>query len=302
YAAIKALSAWPDAAPASDLLDVARSAGNQTHRVLALRGFIDLIDAAALPADRKLAHYREAMQLAEQDAEMKKVLSVLSGLDTVEAFHMAMSHLDNPSLKDEAALAACRIAQQIYAVKGRQVKGDLERIAAADVGDSTKRQAKEILQNINKVEFYVMDWEVSGPYVQKGKNYAALFDIAFAPETDGGENAKWRKMPAGTDPAQPWFLDLLKALDGGEQRVAYLRTRLEWPAEQRVTLRIGSDDGVKLWINGRLVHANNVARGFAPDQDSAAATLRKGENTILMKITQNSMPWGASLRIEHESR
>ena len=300
YAAIKALSTWPDAAPAGDLLDIAKSAEDQIHRVLALRGFIDLIDAAALPSDQKLAYYSQAMQAADQDAEKRKVLSVLASLDTLDAFKMAMYRLDSPSLSGESALAACRIAQKIYASRGRQIKGDLERIIAADVSDSTTQQAREILQNINKVEFYVTGWEVSGPYVQKGKNYAALFDIAFAPEIDGGKNAKWRRMPAGTDPAQPWFLDLLQALDGGEQRVAYLRTKLEWPAEQRVTLRMGSDDGVKLWVNGRLVHANNIARAFTPDQDSATATLRKGENVLLMKITQNNMPWGASLRIEHQ--
>jgi HEAT repeat protein len=306
YAAIKALSAWPDAAPAGDLLAVAGSANSQTHRVLALRGFIDLIDAAALFADQKLAHYQQAMQLARQDAERKKVLSVLAGLDTLDAFQMAASHLDNQSLKNEASLAACRIAQRIYTSKGRQLKDDLERIVAADVGDSTKRQAREILQDINNVKFFVTDWQVSGPYVQKGKNHSELFDVRFAPEIDGGDSAKWRKlvpsavegMPAGTDPDQPWYLDLLKALDGGEQRVAYLRTRLQWPAGGRVRLRIGSDDGIKVWVNGQLVHANNVARGFAPDQDSAAATFKKGENIILMKVTQNSMPWGASLRIE----
>lgn len=298
YAAIKALIAWPNAAPAGDLLEVAGSANNQTHRVLALRGFIDLIAAAALPADQKLAHYRQAMQLACQDAERKKVLSVLAGIDTLDAFQMAASHLDNPSLKNEAALAACRIAQRIYTSKGRQIKDDLERIAQADVSDSTKRQAREILQSINEIKSFITEWEVSGPYVQKGKNYSALFDVRFAPEIDGGSGAKWRKMPAGTDPAQPWYLDLLKALDGGEQRVAYLRTKLQWPAEQRVTLRIGSDDGVKVWVNGRLAHASNVSRSFAPDQESATVTLKKGENIILMKVTQNNMPWGASLRIE----
>ena len=77
-----------------------------------------------------------------------------------------------------------------------------------------------------------------------------------------------------------------------------MQTRLQWPAAQRVTLRIGSDDGVKVWVNGRLVHGNNATRSFAPDQDSATVSLKKGENTILMKVTQNNMPWGASLRIE----
>ena len=77
-----------------------------------------------------------------------------------------------------------------------------------------------------------------------------------------------------------------------------MQTALEWPAAQRVTLWIGSDDGIKVWVNYRLVHANNVTRSFARDQDSATVTLKKGENIILMKVTQNNMPWGASLRIE----
>ena len=300
YAAIKALSAWPNTAAAEDLLRVVRSMTNRTHRVLALRGYIDLIDAATLPAAQKLEGYQQAMELASQDAERKKVLSVLAKLDTLEAFRMAMSNLDETSLKNEAVLAACVIAEKIDMTKGHQIKGGLEKITEADVSDSITQQAREILQSINKVKYYVMDWEVSGPYVQEGKNYSALFDIPFAPEIDGGKGAKWRKMPAGTDPGLPFYLDILKALNGGEQRVAYLRTKLQWPAERQVKLWIGSDDGNKVWVNGKLVHANNVARAFTPDQDSATVTLKKGENNIMMKITQNNLPWGASLRIEEQ--
>jgi hypothetical protein len=257
-----------------------------------------LIDSAPLPADQKLDHYRRAMQLADQDAEKKKVLSVLGTLDTLGAFQMAASLADDAALKNEAALAACVIAEKIYTTQGRQIKGELERIAAADLSDSTREQAWDILGKIEQVKYYVMDWEVCGPYFEEGKNYSALFDIPFAPEIDGGKDAKWRKMPASEDAAQPYYLDLLKALNGGEQRVAYLRTKLQWPKEQQVKLWIGSDDGCKVWVNGELVHSNNVPRAFTVDQDSAAATLKKGENVIMMKITQNNMPWGASLGIE----
>jgi len=298
YAAIKALSVWPNAAVAGDLAKVVRSTDNRTHRVLALRGYIDLIDASALPADGKLEHYARAMELAREDAQKKKVLSVVAGVETMDAFEMAMSRLDDSSLKNEAALAACVIAQKIYATKGRQIKGDLEKIVNTDVGESIRQQAWEMLQSINKLKNYLTDWEVSEPYFVEGKDHAALFDMPFAPEIDGGKDAKWRRMPAGEDPAQPYYLDLLKTFNGGEQRVAYLRTKLQRPREQQVKLVIGSDDGNKVWVNGELVHSNNVARGFTVDQDSAAATLKKGENIILMKITQNSMPWGASLRIE----
>jgi len=298
YAAIKALSAWPNSAAAEDLIKVARSSSNQTHRVLALRGYIDLVDASELSSRQKLEHYQIAMELADGNSEQKKVLSVLAKLSTLEAFRMAMSKLDEPSLKNEAAQAACVIAEKIYTTKSRQIKVDLEKIAEANVGESITKQAIEILQNINKVKYYIMDWEVSGPYMQEGKNYNALFDIPFEPEINDGKGAKWRKMPTGTDASQPFYLDILKALNGGEQRVAYLRTKLQWPAEGQVKLWIGSDDGNKVWVNGKLVHANNVARAFTPDQDSATVTLKKGENIIMMKITQNNMPWGASLSIE----
>jgi hypothetical protein len=298
YAAIKALSVWPNIAAAEDLLKVVRSTSNRTHRVLALRGYIDLVDAASLSAAEKLERYQQAMELADRDSEKKKILSALAKLDTLEAFRMAMSKLDEPSLKNEAAQAACVIAEKIYTKKGRQIKGELEKITEANVSESIAQKAGEILQNINKVKYYIIDWEVSGPYTQEGKNYSVLFDIPFEPEINGDKGAKWRKMPTGTDPSQPFYLDLLKALNGGEQRVAYLRTKLKWPAERQVKLWIGSDDGNKVWVNGKLVHAKNVARAFTPDQDSAMVTLRKGENIIMMKITQNNMPWGASLRIE----
>ncbi|MDH4240428.1 MAG: HEAT repeat domain-containing protein [Phycisphaerae bacterium] len=298
YAAIKALSSWPNIAAAGDLLGVVRSTTNRTHRVLALRGYIDLIDADSLPVAQKLERYQQAMELADRDSERKKVLSVLAKLDTLEAFRMAMSKLDETSLKNEAALAGCVIAEKIYTTQGHQIKGELEKITEADVSESITQQARQILQSINKVKYYVTDWEVSGPYMQEGKNYSALFDIPFAPEIDGGKGAKWHKMSTGTDESQPFYLDLLKALNGGEQRVAYLRTKLQWPAERQVKLWIGSDDGNKVWVNGKLVHVNNIARPFTPDQDSATITLKKGENIIMMKITQNNLPWGASLSLE----
>ncbi len=298
YAAIKALSVWPNDAPAGDLAKVVETTKNRTHRILALRGYIDLVDSASLPVEKKLEHYRRAMQLADQNTEKKKVLSSLARLDSPAAFETAASLVDDAALKDEAALAACAVAQKIYTSKGQQIKGQLEKIVAADLSDSTRQQAWDILGGIEQVKYYVSDWEVSGPYLQEGKDYSALFDTAFAPEIDGGKDAKWRRMPAGTDPAQPYYLDLLKALNGGEQRVAYLRTKLQWPKEQQVKLWIGSDDGNKVWVNGKLVHSNNVARAFTVDQDSAAAALKKGENVIMMKITQNNLPWGASLRIE----
>jgi len=103
-------------------------------------------------------------------------------------------------------------------------------------------------------------------------------------------------LPVGFDPKQPWRFDLLKFL-GGEQRVAYVRTRVHSEREQPARLELGTDDGVKAWLNGRLVHANNVARPLAVGSDTAEVTLQPGWNTLLLKITQNNLGWEFCARL-----
>ena len=103
-------------------------------------------------------------------------------------------------------------------------------------------------------------------------------------------------MPAGPDPSRPGVLDLLK-LYGGEQRAAYLYTRVHCDGRKQARLEIGSDDGVKVWLNGSVVHANNVARPLTPGSDNVNITLHQGWNLLMLKITQNNLPWEFCVRL-----
>ena len=52
-------------------------------------------------------------------------------------------------------------------------------------------------------------------------------------------------------------------------------------------LTAGSDDGIKVWVNGSVVLSNDVYRVFVADQDlSSAFTLEPGWNRLLVKETQ----------------
>jgi penicillin V acylase-like amidase (Ntn superfamily) len=141
--------------------------------------------------------------------------------------------------------------------------------------------------------YYLTDWEVAGPYMQKDKNCTELFDIPLGQELPGTE-VPWRLMPMGQNQV---YLDLSGALNGGEQRVAYLRTQIESTEETLTRLEIYSDDGVKAWLNGKLVHANNVMRGISPKPDMIEVTLKKGTNQLMLKVTQNIGPWGTIVRL-----
>ncbi len=94
---------------------------------------------------------------------------------------------------------------------------------------------------------------------------------------------------------RPWAIDLKRTF-GGQNCVAYLRTNV-WSRQALVAqLGLGSDDGIKAWLNGELVHANNVSRGVQPDADKVKVALNKGLNTLMLKVTQGSGDWGACAR------
>jgi hypothetical protein len=62
-------------------------------------------------------------------------------------------------------------------------------------------------------------------------------------------------------------------------------------------LLLGSDDGVRVWINGRLVHSNPAYRGAYPDQDRVAVALDAGWNTVLVKVLQGAGGFGLYVRL-----
>ena len=296
YVAIQALSNWPTGEPKDQLLRVARTADSNTHKVLALRGYIDLIGRDISSVDEKIEMYNTAMDLANGTAEKKRVLGGVAGLHSLQALKMAQPYLKDNNLKAEAAVAVTTICQAIYKENKKQARAALMQVVSAKVPDFVTTQAKKIIKEIESIRDYLTDWEVCGPYVQKGKGYAQLFDIPFGPEV-AGEKVDWKPMPISKLNEHPAYLDLLKELNGGLQRVAYLRTKIESDENASSSLEIFCDDGAKVWLNGKVVHTDNTAHAIPATPDTVKVMLKKGTNTLMLKVTQNNMPWGAIVRI-----
>ena len=66
-AAIRTLGAWGTVDAASDLLELAKAAGNATDKMICLRGYLRLAGQAELPLDKRLSMCREAGPLAQKD-------------------------------------------------------------------------------------------------------------------------------------------------------------------------------------------------------------------------------------------
>jgi len=297
-AAIRALSDWPTSEPVPDLLKVAQNSENRVHRVLALRGFVRLLGLESDRSEKETAElYKKAMELAPNALEKKRVLSGLGDTKSLAALEMAGAYLDDLTLHLEAEMAAVKIAQGIYGSYAQQCTEVLQKVIKVTQNDTLRGQAQEVIKQIQRFDDYITAWKVSGPYTKADADNAALFDVAFAPEKKGAQ-AQWRIMTAGTSKDRPWLLefDKDKAL-AGDNRVAYLRTKVFSPKEQKAQLEMGSDDGIKVWLNGAVVHANNATRPASPGQDKAEVTLKEGWNLLLVKVTQGGGEWSVCVRL-----
>src|SRR5262249_32588786 len=96
------------------------------------------------------------------------------------------------------------------------------------------------------------------------------------------------------------FLDLAACFDQAEHIAAYALTYVYAKTEQEVVLLTGSDDGLRLWLNGQMIHEFPQNRSPRPDQDRVLATLRAGWNTVLAKVVNDTGRHGLFLRISAE--
>jgi HEAT repeat protein len=108
-AAIRALSDWPESAPADDLLAIAK-ADSGDDGILALRGCVNLLSKwSNRPAADNVAKLAEAMSLAKRTDEKRLILSVLPKFPCEQSLKMAQVLADDKDLGREAGLAAGKI-------------------------------------------------------------------------------------------------------------------------------------------------------------------------------------------------
>ena len=83
----------------------------------------------------------------------------------------------------------------------------------------------------------------------------------------------------------------------GTNSATYLYRTIYVDEVLSTTLSFGSDDGIKVWLNGAPILANKVSRAVAPDQEQVFVTLEPGENRLLVKIVNGEGQSGFYFKI-----
>lgn len=76
-----------------------------------------------------------------------------------------------------------------------------------------------------------------------------------------------------------------------------MRTRVWSPKDAEAQLELGSDDAIKAWLGGKLVHSNYTHRGMAPRQDIAKIRLKEGWNELMLKVVDGEGGWSFCCRV-----
>jgi hypothetical protein len=170
------------------------------------------------------------------------------------------------------------------------------------MGEDELTDMVEYLLTLKTPSLTPESWLVAGPFAN-GPDHAGL-DTAFPPEkgidltaTYDGKSGKvsWRTLKAGAGN----YFDL-QAFHGAAspQSVSYVYRQVESPADQEATILLGSDDGCKLWVNGKLAFFIRETRAAAPEQNAVQVKLKKGTNAILLKIDNGDGAHGFYFTVE----
>jgi hypothetical protein len=198
-----------------------------------------------------------------------------------------------PRLDGKKSLVAC--SEKVF-----------ERVNPAELRETWRRR------RCRELGEYVKSWHVIGPF-RSGEGNRRGLDLATAVERDfliagdgivdlkkgysaDGQHIHWRL--AGAD--DRGFVDLGGAMGRVEWAVAYGYAEVASERGCEVVLRFGSDDGIKVWVNGELVHMHEVGRGYRADSDRAPAFLKAGVNRIFVKIDNYTAGWGFGVAVPVE--
>lgn len=105
---------------------------------------------------------------------------------------------------------------------------------------------------------------------------------------------------AGISKSETTYVDFLPqfATEQREDIVGYAVRSFTSDKPRNIRIFTGSDDALRVWLNGRLVTEVLTLRPAAIDSESGTTRLAKGKNTLIAEVSQRGGGWGLYLRME----
>src|SRR5262249_8526527 len=194
----------------------------------------------------------------------------------------------------ESASAKARLRQLLNASR------DHAQVEAVAQELSARGEAVDLVAHFG----FLTHWQVAGVF-DNGDGQG--FRRAYPPESGvdlvakyrgkDGREVVWRSLSlekGGIVDLNTLFPDPQRRSPGERDAAAYAYAVVESSEGRPVEVRAASATAMKVYVNGREVLAREqYHQSFDPDAHMAPAQLRRGRNTILIKVCQNGQtePW-----------
>ncbi len=257
-----------------------------------------LMDTQQNPRARRFAF--ELLERADPDTAELLVPGMLNDPSTALRRDAVQALLDQAAALTEAEKKAG--AAIIY----RQALG-----AARDIDqvDTAAKALREFGQEVDLPEHFgfLMHWSVIGPFDNTERKG---FETAFPPESEidlgaeyDGKDGKVRWSNFATSD-EYGMVDINKAFGELKEVTAYAYGEYTSATDQPAELRLGCKNAWKIWLNGEFIFGRDeYHRGMRIDQYTLPVSLKKGKNTLLVKLCQNeqkeewTVQWQFQLRV-----
>ncbi|HUT36303.1 MAG TPA: ThuA domain-containing protein [Planctomycetota bacterium] len=284
----------------------------QEHVKLAMQWAIGDLEVDTTPSkeiDRTelVAKAIETLKSARSDDERVEALGVLSWCPHKDALDLVVAQF---GVNQKVAAAAAAAAQGILAEaadvpKERQIEVLKKALLLTDSRDVRKAIRTQLGKlgvtdlPISVPPGFLAHWAVAGPIPNPNK---ALFEKGAPPESEvdvakgfafDGKDYAWKKVMSDDD----GLVDLNQALARSGNCIGYMYAEVTVEKEMEVEVRLGSDDGFVLWLNGTRLGGLDTSRGCQPGSDKFKATLKAGANKVLMKVLQGGGDWSGCLQL-----
>jgi hypothetical protein len=137
----------------------------------------------------------------------------------------------------------------------------------------------------------VRSWHVLGPvpsgFPRPFPVHDASIDLhARYPKPNGGR-LRWRPVTA----APQGMLNLGKLYAGAEDQDAFAFAEVISPTAGKGQLVLGSDDTLRVWLNGKPVYQYAGSRAYVAGQDTVEVEWREGPNRLIARCGNRTGPW-----------
>ncbi len=183
-------------------------------------------------------------------------------------------------IKSWLILKPIKVPEQVFAGITSVGADGIVMMQAVTAGTSNK------VSNASQVNSFNSDW-----FDREGAG--TVRPEAGQKQDVDGEKLTWKKVT----PERGGLVDFLGSANNLDYCIGYAWTEVEVPDAMDGWLGIGSDDGLRIWVNGEPVNDRWVQRTSRLDDDVVPLRLKAGKNQILIKIQNVRGRWSFTARL-----